>query len=76
MNVPETIGLMQKTLIAQKTVGTPVEAAWSLNDYLGNDGIAVIGPCLQDGRFAVYAHSNGKEIPSEWHGFPVVNTGK
>lgn len=76
MNINEAVDLIFDIRKAQKDPKTPIGAAESLQNYLGDDGIALIGPCLPDGRFALYAKSKTKEIPSEWCGFPVVNTGK
>lgn len=33
-----------------------------------------IGPLTKDGRYALYARSDTKDIPKEWCGFPVINT--
>ena len=74
MNLLETFQLMRDIRTAEKDTSTPIGAAKSLRNFLGRDGIATIGECLPDGRFAIYAQSETKEIPAEWCGFPVVNT--
>jgi len=75
MTIDESMSLMRDIRAAQKNPKTPVGAAYSLQEYLGrHGGIATIGPCLPDGRYALYATSTDKKLPKEWCGFPVINT--
>jgi len=74
MELNEIFELMTSIKKAQKDPSSPVGACYSLQQYLGRDGIATIGECLSDGRYVIYAASKTKEIPSEHCGFPVVCT--
>jgi len=78
MEIPEAFSLMHKIREAEANDKTPVGAAKSLSKHLGKGCGAYIGPCLSDGRFALYAASDSKkaDIPEEWCGFPVVNMDK
>jgi len=74
MNIKEALDLTADIRKAQKNTKTPVGACYSMqNEYLKDEGYVTIGPCLPDGRFALYAQSETKEIPEEWCGFPVVD---
>ena len=75
MKINEAFSLMGDIRKAEANPKTPVGAAKSLQKHLGKTGRALIGPCLPDGRFALYAQSpNG--VPEEWNGYPVVDTAK
>ena len=73
MYLKDAFKLMFMIRKAQKDTSTPVGACYSLQEYLGRDGIVTVGKCLSDGRHALYATSKTKEIPSEYCGFPVIN---
>ena len=67
----ELMGLIRK---AQKDPFTPVGACYSLQQYLGRDGVATLGEYLPDGKCVIYAASKTKELPKEYCGFPVTRT--
>ena len=75
MDLSEALNLMKDLRVAEANEKTPVGAAKSLQRHLGKGCGALIGPCLPDGRFALYASSASKSanVPNEWCGFPVIN---
>ena len=75
MHLDECFGLMKLTKEAQKDPRTPIGAAYSLQQFLGKEGFAITGEDLPDGRSAIYAQSDTREIPTEHCGFTVINTG-
>lgn len=74
MDLNEIFELMRLIRKSQKDPSTPVGACYSLQQYIGKDGVATLGECLPDGRYVIYAASKTKEIPTEHCGFPVIRT--
>ena len=78
MSLDEAFNLMGLIKIAEANEKTPVGAAKSLSRHLGKGASALIGPCLPDGRFALYVATDHEHrninIPEEWCEFPVVIT--
>ena len=73
MNLNETFDLMRAIRKAQHNPKTCVGACYSLQEHLGRKGLAAIGAL--DGKPAIYATAP-QGVPSQWNGFPVVDTGE
>ena len=83
MTLQEYFDLISYIKKAQKDIRTSVGACKSLQTHMDsiyndcekspNSGVVTVGPCLPDGRYALYATFKNRTVPKKWCGFPVIN---